>query len=166
MSEDDSDGVSDAEMLPEAIDEGLLRRVGDVPGFCLGHDMSLKGDKVMRLSCVQAGGVGVDWKVWGTWWGDALTAMSVDMASITEALFPNMRAYLQAIKGLDAAGWKAVGHFMEQSDRRAADTAGDHRAAGVMLVVSKRYPGQWSRVAKDCLGRAVAANIAVDDAII
>ena len=76
----------------------------------------------------------MDWREWGCWWGQALSSIGADMASLVETRFPSMQACRQACIGLSQLGWKAVGHCKEVRGS-VASVDSDYRSAGVVIAV-------------------------------
>ena len=89
---------------------------------------------------------------WGLWCGDGLASLGADLGLLSETGLSTEAQHSLACHGLSAKGFCAISHG------RPA-TAPQAYRAGVLLAVRAGYPGQWTHVAKDTAGRALAATL-------
>ena len=124
----------------------------DLSARCIGDDVSWKGSKVTRFACIQCGSNGRDRFQWGLWQGQGLSALGTDVGILSETALSIEAQHSLACRGLSAAGFHAVSHGHDSATH-------SHSGRGVVLAVRSGYAGQWSEVARDQHGRALAGTL-------
>ena len=120
--------------------------------------MSWKGSKILRVVCIQCGSVGRDRYQWGLWHAQGLTGLGADVGILSETSLSSAPQHAAAAQGMLSGGYLVVSHGIQSASERSG-------AAGVMLAVRSGYAGTWNDIARDVLGRAVAATLVATNGI-
>ena len=131
---------------------GHQLQLPSLSGRPIGDDISWKASRSVRVAALQCASTGLDRHQWGLWYGDGLASLGADIGLLSETGLCTEAQHSLACQGLSAKGFCAVSHG------RPATASQTYRA-GVLLAVRTGYSGQWSQVAKDTAGRALAATL-------
>ena len=156
-SHSSASAASDDTAAPVAADRASMRvgtrlPLGSFSGKCIGDDMSWKGSLTLRIACVQCGSVGRDRVHWGMWHAQGLSSLGADVGLLSETALHSEPQHASASRGMELASYRAVSH-----GKPLQHTTG--LGSGVLLAVHSGYAGNWQNIARDALGRAVAASV-------
>ena len=163
----DEIGFADPEAVRSSKTVGKVQHLPGAQGACVGDDVSWRGSMVCRVVCLQTAGAGGSLTAWGHWWGLALKELGADVGILTETRIDKEYLHAQAIAGLLDADYLALSHNTgELCWRRQAPELHDARSSGVIIGVRAEYVGAWEAIGRDKEGRALAANLVMQNGVV
>ena len=136
-------------------------------GLCIGDGASTRFRSTTRIVAFQSAGRACDIRAWATQSATNMRTTGAHIGIYTETRIYGTDRHTLVVNTFLAHGFLAISYNALPSDKRRDIQEDDEqqgpKAAGVVLAVCARYAGGWTDINKDEDGRAISANIILDD---